>query len=109
MRVPIATFAAIMAAMTAPALAREDCLPGLAKKAVACQPPGKAKSPAQQDARLGAPAPNSAVPIADYMMYGLPPAPRGQTYYVEGRQILRVDRRDRTVLEILSLAKLLGQ
>ena len=59
--------------------------------------------------RLGAPAPNSAVPIADYLMYGLPPAPRGQTYYVEGRQILRVDRRDRTVLEILSLAKLLGQ
>jgi hypothetical protein len=80
------------------------CPPGLAKKNPPCVPPGLAKQGAAQD-RLyrGDYYDRSYDRIRDWDAYGLPPIPRGEGYYRDGRIFYRVDEQTRRVLEWIEL------
>lgn len=88
--------------------AQGDCPPGLAKKAPPCVPPGQARKQAAARAHPGQALPPGASAVRDYGLYGLRPPAAGEAWYVADGSVYRVDRTTRTILQVLSLASLLG-
>lgn len=120
LRLTIAAGVAIALSLGAahPALAKNNghCPPGLAKKATPCVPPGLAKkgvrAPDYDYIREydGYRAGDRYVwtdrydRIRDYDRYRLPRLDENETYYRDGRFVLRVDNETRRVIELIRLA-----
>lgn len=106
----ILTVAALgMAAVTLapePALARNDCPPGLAKKNPPCVPPGLAKKGVRYDWRAGERLSGDYSLTRDWNRYGLPPLEERLAYAILADRILRVDRE---TLEVLAVVRLLDR
>lgn len=75
------------------------CPPGLAKKSPACVPPGLAR---QAGWSVGERFDGDLRRI-DRTRYGLPPLRDGEAYIRVGDQILRLDREERIILDIVDL------
>ena len=132
MRLAILTLAIALGATAAPALAKQNCPPGLAKKAVPCVPPGLAKKGVRaydhdRDAREYERERERRYydyigeydgyrrddryryeydRVRDYDRYRLPRLDPGEGYYRDGRVVLRVDDQTRRIIEIIRLADL---
>lgn len=106
----ILTVAALgLTAMTVapePALARNDCPPGLAKKSPACVPPGLAKKGVVHDWRAGDRLTGDYRLTRDWGRYDLPPLDDRLAYAILADRILRVDR---DTLEVLAVVRLLDR
>lgn len=96
---------AAMAAAPDPALARNDCPPGLAKKNPPCVPPGLARQGAH-DWRVGDYLRGDYRLTRDWGRYGLPPLEDRLAYAILSDRILRVDR---NTLEVLAIVRLLDR
>ena len=119
-----AIIAAAAAFAAAPAVAKQNCPPGLAKKAVPCVPPGLAKKGVRSDdddrydrdddhyvrdrLRVGDlyVDADGRIRVRDYDRYRLPRLDEGETYYRDGRIVYRVDEDTRRVIELIRLADL---
>ena len=102
---PILTALALALALPVAAQAQGvgngGCPPGLAKKSPACVPPGQARARAGYDVGDRY---DGDWRIVDSTRYGLPPLAEGEAYVRVGDRILRVNRTERIVLDILALA-----
>jgi hypothetical protein len=87
----------------APALAQgngpRSCPPGLAKKSPPCVPPGQAKRGGYE---VGDRYDGDWRPISRGE-YGLPPLRDGEAYVRVGDDILRLDREERIILDVVQL------
>lgn len=123
-----AIVAAATAFAAAPAMAKQNCPPGLAKKAVPCVPPGLAKKGVRYDdddhryddrahhddrdyrdrLRVGDLYVDSdgRIRVRDYDRYRLPRLGENETYYRDGRIVYRVNDETRRVIELIRLADL---
>ncbi|PWJ12131.1 excinuclease ABC subunit A [Jannaschia seohaensis] len=92
---------AMLLLLAPPALAQGNggCPPGLAKKSPACVPPGQAKKAgyAVGDRYEG------AWDTVRRDRYGLPPLAEGEAYVRVGDRILRLDREERIILDVVQL------
>ncbi len=111
----IAACAAVLAAgLAGPAAAKQNCPPGLAKKAVPCVPPGQAKKGVRAD--------DWVYRVGDYYVdrdgfirlrdrdrnrYRLPRLRENEAYYRDGRFVYRVNDETRRVLKLIRLTDIL--
>ena len=80
--------------------ARGHCPPGLAKKNPPCIPPGQVG----KNYRIGERYDEDGYwADDDRINYGLPPLPRGESYYRVGDSLLRIDDETRLVLELIDV------
>lgn len=77
-----------------------NCPPGLAKKNPPCVPPGQARS--RGGLRVGDRF-DGHFDRVDRGRFGLPPLRDGEAYVRVGDNILRVDRRERIILDIVDV------
>lgn len=123
-----AIVAATAAFAAVPAVAKQNCPPGLAKKAVPCVPPGQAKKGLRYDdsdryedhdddradrilrdrLRVGDlyVDRDGRIRVRDYDRYRLPRLDENEAYYRDGRIVYRVDEETRRVIELIRLADL---
>jgi len=97
--------------LTGPVEAKQNCPPGLAKKAVPCIPPGQAKKYGYDDHRYHRIADRYVlrddwirVRNRDRDRYRLPRLGENEAYYRDGRIVYRVNEETRRVLELIRLA-----
>ncbi|SFP27008.1 hypothetical protein [Tranquillimonas alkanivorans] len=125
---PLLTAATLAAALAAPTLIAAQpggCPPGLAKKSPACVPPGLAKKGVTTHDRVGdddhyhdddhdhwrigdrLDDDEYFRRIRDRTRYELPPLRDGESYYLDGETVYRVDNDSRAILDIIALTGLL--
>ncbi|MDJ1008594.1 MAG: excinuclease ABC subunit A [Paracoccaceae bacterium] len=100
--------AAVLAAALFPGVAHADkpCPPGLAKKSLACVPPGLARQGVTaREWRQGDRLDEDYVIIRDRWRYDLPDLRDGEAYVPVGDAILRVERE---TLQVIALVGLFG-
>lgn len=99
------TFFALALATATPALAQGNsgnargCPPGLAKKNPPCIPPGQAK---KGNFTVGDRFDGDVI-LVDRRRFDLPPLRDGEGYVRVGDSILRLDREERIILDIVTL------